>query len=676
MNFFSENNNLDSKLAAAEQDLADFAFIDLEEDQKQDESLPEVEPLSRTNKSTTITVKGYRQFQGFADMSLDQLTKFLLTARISTRDVKENDSKFRKKLVHSPEQVMKLRSIMRFATEYHNALLVHLEAVDAMAESALFQFVAASECCFQAICRMLSEKSCSDSILNEFYESWQKLQTLECNSKHEIRLGTDLLHTDGPNTVSVLEQAVGAERLVLCVKLDCRQSIMAALSDEARIFLPMCALLERPSVGSMLPHIPEDRHVDDDQFQHHLSEERDSVSAGEQREEIDLYGWSGPGTHLKSRKYQERNDRLKYKAYGKEVNTWFDPLLVPNATAGPAVPYEECLARWEPYSDIFTKRAESVLQLGDEMEELQSCDIGLAITLAKQVNLLADQLIADMKKTLVKLDIHDVGFVPMNMVELYDQQCVALHVQIFSCTRETRPAKEALMNEAIECANQGIRLCAFKKDPNAIATTNHLLHFRGSVFYEMKRYEDALVDFRGVCANIRGSSVRDISGPTLAEATHDAIYTMALIKYSNNAPRPHYTEKERKKIQREFGIGLYERSVYKCHDCGCRSGKFVMLSLCKDCKNVWFCSKECHDRSCRRKDEVGHKAECEYFREHGRGPTIRPEDMHGVFNSIAATGVAFLGGRAILIDNDTKELFDSITDEVFRTLSTNDEENK
>ena len=416
----------------------------------------------------------------------------------------------------------------------------------------------------------------------------------------------------------------------------------------------------------MLPHIPEDRHVDDEMLPHRLTEERDSVSAGERQEEIDDYGWSGPGSLQKSRKYQELNNRLKYRAYGKEVNTWFDPSLVPNAVSGPRLPYEECLARMEPYKDNFAMRAECILQLEIEMEKLKSCDIGLAITLAGKVGHLAENLISEMKQKLMKLDIHDVGFVPMNMVELYDHQCAALRMQIFSNTGESRASKEALMKQAIECASQGIRLCAFKKDPNAVATTNHLLHFRGSIFHEMKRYEDALVDFRGLCANIRGSSVRDVSGPTLAEATHDAIYTMSLIKYKENAPRPHYSEKERMKIQREFGIGLYEKSLYQCRDCGCRSGNFLTLSLCKGCKNVWFCSKECHSRSCRRKDGLGHKAECE--KEHGEAPTIHPADMPGVINSIAATGVASLGGRAIMIDNDARELFDSITDEPFRIV--------
>ena len=423
----------------------------------------------------------------------------------------------------------------------------------------------------------------------------------------------------------------------------------------------------------MLPHIPEDRHVNAENFPYNLTEERDSVSAEERQKEIDGYGWSGPGTLHRSRKYQNRNNRLKYKAYGIEVSTWFDPSLVPNATAGPSVPYEECVKRWEPYKNNFAKQARLVSKLEIEMEEIQSCDIGLAITVAKKVNLLADRLITDMKRRLVKLDIHNVGFVPMNMVELYDQNCVALRVQIFSCTHETRTAKEALMNRAIECANQGIRLCAFKKDPNAISTTNYLLHFRGSIFQEMKCYEAALVDFRGLCANIRLSSVRDVSGPTLEEATHVAIFTMALIKYKKNVARPHYTEKERKKIQREFGNGLYEETLYQCRDCGSRSGKFVTLSLCKGCKNAWFCSKECHARSCRRKDGVGHKAECEYFREYGTGPTIRQKDMQGIINNIATTGVAFLGGRAIMMDNDTKELYDSITDEVFRTLPTLEE---
>lgn len=133
---------------------------------------------------------------------------------------------------------------------------------------------------------------------------------------------------------------------------------------------------------------------------------------------------------------------------------------------------------------------------------------------------------------------------------------------------------------------------------------------RGRALRRLGKAEEALVNFRAACAAIRLIGASWKREPTIRESTREVLYTLATIK--KGKARPHYTDEERETWQRELGVGLYSKDVYKCGYCGAQRSDSVKLMQCSRCKQRWFCSKDClanawkngHKTECKRREEI------------------------------------------------------------------------
>ena len=131
-----------------------------------------------------------------------------------------------------------------------------------------------------------------------------------------------------------------------------------------------------------------------------------------------------------------------------------------------------------------------------------------------------------------------------------------------------------------------------------------------------------------------------------------------------DAPRPHYSEEERERLEAKLMVGRRSKDHYFCFHCGGKDisrGGAVKLRTCARCRQVWFCGKECMKAAWK----SGHKEECYSGLENViRIPDFRKPEIE---DSIADTGVAAFfspnsGNHVFVRDTSTGQIFDSLTD--------------
>jgi hypothetical protein len=127
------------------------------------------------------------------------------------------------------------------------------------------------------------------------------------------------------------------------------------------------------------------------------------------------------------------------------------------------------------------------------------------------------------------------------------------------------------------------------------------------------------------------------------------------------ASRPHRTDEDRRKIERELRINIYSSEEYCCTGCAAAGTSETTLRLCARCQRAWFCSRECQEQAW----EAEHKRVCS---KKPRPLFAHDDEKEGVEESFEdweklvgswGEGRCF---HALVRDTATGRLFESLTD--------------
>lgn len=230
----------------------------------------------------------------------------------------------------------------------------------------------------------------------------------------------------------------------------------------------------------------------------------------------------------------------------------------------------EAVRRITPFDDGFHRRAGQVDKLYHEGTHmlLQNVDGNNANREFQKAAELAYALEKDILDKLVYLDIHNVGFYPGYLAGVYTLRAMSQRY-LENCGQE-----------AIDSATEAIRLWRLMGTVKGEAAIVPLLMIRGEKTRDLGLLEESLVDFHGACAYIRGNPDWD-RNPSIGMATHEILFTMAMIKHRDNAPRPHYSKEERNRMMKELGIWHYSQEHYVCGNCGVKRSDTVKLFRCR-----------------------------------------------------------------------------------------------
>ena len=192
------------------------------------------------------------------------------------------------------------------------------------------------------------------------------------------------------------------------------------------------------------------------------------------------------------------------------------------------------------------------------------------------------------------------------------------------------------------------------------------LRCRASALLSLGRYDEAARDFRGACAACRlyGEPKSDKVICDLGRYTNFHLVSSVIEKMKDNGDlrRPLFSDRERKNIEKEVGLGMYSKARYICRGCSAEPSDSVQLRRCGRCKSAWFCSKACLKKSWHF-DDGGHKsdcrAECEeeiFSKELQLSTDVDIEHGYGVGI------VANYGPIVIIHDEEKDEYFSGLTD--------------
>jgi hypothetical protein len=192
---------------------------------------------------------------------------------------------------------------------------------------------------------------------------------------------------------------------------------------------------------------------------------------------------------------------------------------------------------------------------------------------------------------------------------------------------------------------------------------------------ELKR---SIADYKACCAAIRLAGAAHCVHPSIGEATSQLYLAITMQKVKMGAARPHYSEVEREKVQKELGLGIYGNKIFRCLNCNEASSKTVKLQLCSRCKSVWLCSPACMKAAWKK----GHKQVCPDMglKVGERSQLSTVPDIHKATLDayVARQGSAIIAlgesqePHALVRDDATGRLFDSLSDEdVFFSPSDN-----
>lgn len=143
----------------------------------------------------------------------------------------------------------------------------------------------------------------------------------------------------------------------------------------------------------------------------------------------------------------------------------------------------------------------------------------------------------------------------------------------------------------------------------------------------------------------------------LENRTVEYLVTLSKQKRMMNATRPLFDERERKKIEKELGIGMYSKKRYRCAHCLTEPSDIVQLFRCSGCRDKWYCSQTCIERAwhC-----GGHKAECHEESDELILPIacIPPSKDDAIRHVCTSTGP-----HAIVFDKETDRFFSCLTNQ-------------
>jgi len=200
------------------------------------------------------------------------------------------------------------------------------------------------------------------------------------------------------------------------------------------------------------------------------------------------------------------------------------------------------------------------------------------------------RLIDDVIRLMKKLKVHESGYAPGYLLGLYVYRAQACR-GLGDFEKSIEYATEAIRLYSYESSGGGEHVASTK--PALMNLLVGALMYRGTSSERLGRFEDALADYRGVCAAIRLVGLtRWCRQPSIHAATTSVLRSLAKIKNRDEAPRPHYSESEREAWQKELGIGDYSYDKYMCANCGATRSDSVKLLVCTACKKKWFCSKK------------------------------------------------------------------------------------
>lgn len=155
----------------------DYSFISIESDTDQETGSSDEKANTALMSLSTNALGGQQPlFGGLAVAPLALLQKQLVDAPLSEQDV------------------MKLRSIMRFSIEYHNPLVVHSQNLSPL--DPVKQFVDAATECFQVlhdiVVALSTDSTNVNSIVNQFRHAQNRLAALEDAATEQVQDSTTL----------------------------------------------------------------------------------------------------------------------------------------------------------------------------------------------------------------------------------------------------------------------------------------------------------------------------------------------------------------------------------------------------------------------------------------------------------------------------------------------------
>ena len=122
-----------------------------------------------------------------------------------------------------------------------------------------------------------------------------------------------------------------------------------------------------------------------------------------------------------------------------------------------------------------------------------------------------------------------------------------------------------------------------------------------------------------------------------------------------------FSDRERKKTEKELGLGMYSKARYVCRGCGAEPSDSVRLRRCGRCKSAWFCSKACLKHSWH-SDSGGHRGDCRpEYEEEIFSKELQPF-THTVGEGYALSNINDYGPVAIVRDDEKDEFFSALTD--------------
>jgi hypothetical protein len=291
----------------------------------------------------------------------------------------------------------------------------------------------------------------------------------------------------------------------------------------------------------------------------------------------------------------------------------------------------------------------------------------------------ATDLIDSTRATVTELEIDPIGLFPFHLINAYFIRCVLkFALQDYRGAIENATDGLTLYYEAGEDLLKEAHLEKGNEAQALITRGMSLARLVGVDGREgglsnddaIEQLERSICDLKACCAAIRlRGSALSVMHPTLGKATSELLETMTFLKIKTGAARPHYTETERTKVQKELGLGIYKDRFYRCLNCNEAPSKTVKLHLCSRCKSVWLCSQACMKNVWKK----GHKQVC---KDMGIEAGVRsevvatPDELKpAIEEAIAQRGFVLVlicaEQEPLMMVNDdaTGRLFDSVSDE-------------
>lgn len=185
---------------------------------------------------------------------------------------------------------------------------------------------------------------------------------------------------------------------------------------------------------------------------------------------------------------------------------------------------------------------------------------------------------------------------------------------------------------------------------------------RGSSFASLRRWDEAIVDYRAAVAAFRMIGAPETrptwdGWPTYGEANGNLINAMLRQKIS--LENPCFTHEERESLLKEVGTGHYFPQAYKCLECAAST----KLRMCTGCYHALYCDQECQ------RWKTGHKEKCK-----ARTVHVFVEKYEAALQEIAQNGfiVSLYSARLFFIDYPVAVTRDPSTGEVFDMIRSED----